>query len=266
MVRIEHVSDPLDPRLHDFIDLRDVRLRARLEPAEGLFLAEGETTIRRALAAGYELRSVLCTERWLPRLADVLDPSEGPALVVNEDVLTATTGFPVHRGAIGSFARRPTPSVEDVLHEARRAVVLEDLTDHTNVGAILRSALALGMDAALLTPRCADPLYRRAVRTSMGAVFSLPWTRIDWREGPSILRDRGWTLAALTPAPEAEPIGVLSGREPLALAVGAEGPGLSRHWLHASDLRVRIPMRDAVDSLNAAAAAAVAFFAIDAAR
>jgi tRNA G18 (ribose-2'-O)-methylase SpoU len=257
-VTTSRVADAADPRLRDFTDLRDVQLRSRREPEEGLFLAEGDKTIRRAIAAGYRVRSVLLAERWLDAMADL--PAGTDVLVVDDAVLTETTGFPVHRGALASMERRPLPSLDDVLESARRVVVLEDLADHTNLGLVFRSAAALGVDAVLLTPRCADPLYRRAVKTSMGAVFSMPWTRIEWHDGPERLRERGFMLAALTPAPDSTPIDDVDVREHphLALALGSEGHGLSPRWLDAADLRVRIPMREGVDSLNVAAAAAIA--------
>ena len=243
LMRAVRVADRYDPRLRDFLDLRDTQMRAAREPAEGFFLAEGEATIRRAFAAGYEPRAVLTTERWLVALDDL----DVVAYVVPDDVLEATTGFPVHRGALASFGRRPLPTPAAVLAAAERVVVLEDLVDHTNVGAIMRSAAAFGWGAVLLTPRCADPLYRRAVRTSMGAVFAVSWTRIDHRDGIEKLHDAGFAVAALTR---------------MALAVGSVGPGLSSRWLDGADLRVRIPMRGAVDSLNVAAAAAVALYAL----
>ena len=260
MARVERVADPADPRLRDFTALRDVQLRSVREPAEGLFLAEGERTIRRALAAGYRPRAALTTERWLPGLAEAL--GEAAVFVVEDDVLARTVGFPVHRGALASFERRPLPSVEDLLASAGRLVILEDLADHTNVGAVFRSAAALGWDGVLLTPRCADPLYRRAVRTSMGAVFALPWTRVDWREGPERLRAAGVRLLALTPARDAEPIERVDTPPPLAVVLGAEEPGVSPRWAAAADERVRIPMWAGVDSLNVAAAAAVALYAL----
>ncbi len=264
MTSIERVADPSDPRLQDFIALRDVELRSRTEADRGLFIAEGERTIRRAVAAGYRLRGVLLTERWLPALEDLLSASGAHALVVGEDVLTATTGFPVHRGALASLDRRPLPGIDEVLAGAVRVAVLEDLSDHTNLGAVFRSAAALGVDAVVLTPRSADPLYRRAVRTSMGAVFSVPWTRIPWFEGPDLLRDGGLELLALTPAADAVDIRDVDGGEHprLALAIGHESDGLSDRWLGAADLRVRIAMHGGIDSLNAAAAAAVAFHAL----
>jgi tRNA G18 (ribose-2'-O)-methylase SpoU len=258
MARVVRVDDPGDPRLRDFTDLRDVQLRSLREPAEGLFLAEGDATIRRALEAGYEPRAVLCTERWLAPLADVLEPIDIPAYVVDRDTLGVTTGFPVHRGALASFRRRPVPDASELLETASRVVVLEDLSDHTNLGAVFRCAAALGWDAVLLTPRCADPLYRRAVRTSMGAVFGVPWSRVD---GPRPIRDAGLTLAALTPAADAATLDDVLPPARLALALGAEGPGLTDRWLDAADVRVRIPMRAGIDSLNVAAAAAVACYA-----
>lgn len=254
-MRIERVDDPSDPRLRDFLKLRDVQLRSRLEPAEGLFLAEGERTIRRALDAGYEPRAVLTTRAWLDPLARVV--GDVPAYVMSEEALSVTTGYPVHRGALASFDRRPLPPLDEVLRDARRVVVLEDLVDHTNVGAIFRSAAALGWDAVLLTPRAADPLYRRAVRTSMGVVFRLPWTRIEHREGPARLREAGFSVWAITPDGEIV-IGDARTPERLTLVLGAEDPGISERWRDAADARVRIPMAAGVESLNVGAAAAIA--------
>jgi tRNA G18 (ribose-2'-O)-methylase SpoU len=261
---IERVGDPSDPRLRDFVALRDVEVRTKVEESGGLFIAEGERTIRRAVAAGYELRAVLLTERWLAPLEDLLEDMGAPIMVVQDEVLTATTGFPVHRGALASLNRRPLPLLDEVLQGAARVAALEDLSDHSNLGAVFRSAAALGIDAVVLTPRAADPLYRRAVRTSMGAVFSVPWTRIPWFEGPDLLHGAGLELLALTPAADAVDIrDVSAAAHPrLALAIGNEGDGLSERWLGAADLRVRIAMHGGIDSLNAAAAAAVAFHAL----
>lgn len=266
MPRVERVSDPDDLRLRDFTSLRDVQLRSRREPEEGFFLAEGRATIERALGAGYRPRALLVTERRLASVPDLPDADDVPILVVGEELMRETTGFDVHRGALATFLRRALPSPDEVLDGATRVVVLEDLTDHTNLGAIFRSAAALGFDAVLLTPRCADPLYRRAVRTSMGAVFSVPWTRIPWAEGPVLLGERGFELVALTPAPDAVPLDAVDATaiERLALALGTEGPGLSERWLAAAELRVRIPMREGMDSLNVGAAAAVACYALGA--
>ena len=171
MARIVEVSDPRDPRLADYVDLRDVQLRRHLESEHGLFLAEGEKVVRRSVTAGFPVRSFLLAPRWIPGLADVLDAAQdAPCYVASEELVEAVTGFHVHRGALASLHRTPLPSVPDVLAGASRVLVLEDLVDHTNVGAVFRCAAALGIDAILLSPRCADPLYRRAVKVSMGAV------------------------------------------------------------------------------------------------
>jgi tRNA G18 (ribose-2'-O)-methylase SpoU len=258
------VSDPADPRVADFTALTDVQLRRRREPEEGLFLAEGDKVIRRALTAGYRLRGVLCEERWLEPLADVL-PDDAPAYVAAREVLEAVTGYTVHRGALASFARRPLPDPAELLRTTRRVAVLEDVNDHTNVGAIFRSAAALGMDAVLLTPRCADPLYRRAVKVSMGAVLAVPYARLPWwPAGFELLRGAGFRTVALTPDADAVALPDLSADalERPALLLGAEGTGLSAAALAGADLRVRIPMSAGVDSLNVGSAASVAFYAL----
>ena len=257
-MRIERVVDRDDPRLHEFLDLRDTQMRAAREPTEGFFLAEGEATIRRALAAGYEPRALLATDRWVERFADV----DVLALVVADDVLEATTGFPVHRGALASFRRRPLPPVASVVRDARRVVVLEDLADHTNVGAIFRSAAGLGWDAVLVTTRCGDPLYRRSVRTSMGAVFAVPWTRLAHRTGLDELAGAGFTLVALTPGAEAPLLDEVPAADRVALLVGTEGWGLSDRWRVAADICARIPMHAGVDSLNVSTAAAIALYVL----
>ncbi|HEX4813624.1 MAG TPA: RNA methyltransferase [Nonomuraea sp.] len=261
---LEYVTDADDPRLADYTRLRDVELRKSLEAERGLFLAEGEKVIRRAINAGYPIRSVLTTRRWLTPLADVL----GDALVyvVSDEIMSAIAGFQVHRGALASMERLPLPSVETLLKSgARRLLVLEDLVDHSNVGAIFRSAAALGVDAVLLSPRCADPLYRRAVKVSMGAVFSIPYARMDdWFDGLAVLRREGFQTLALTPDQTVTPIDeVPLGGSRVALLLGAEGDGLSSRWLEEADRAVCIPMSAAameagVDSLNVVAAAAIA--------
>jgi tRNA G18 (ribose-2'-O)-methylase SpoU len=265
VARIIGVADPADPRLADYVSLRDVQLRKNLEAAEGLFIAEGEKVVRRALSAGYQPRSFLMTQRWLDGLHDELDASDVPCFLVSDAVAEEVTGFHVHRGALASLRRQPLPSVADVLDGAHRVVVLEDIVDHTNVGAILRSAAALGMDAALLSPRCADPLYRRSVKVAMGAVFSLPWTRLpDWYDALPTLRDAGFRTVALTLEPDATNLADLASlaqADKLCIILGSEGPGLSPRWLSTADLRVRIDMANGVDSLNVGAAAAIAFHA-----
>ncbi len=264
MAELIEIGDPEDPRLADYRDLRDVELRKHLEAEHGLFLAEGEKVVRRAVEAGYAPRSFLMAPRWLDGLADVLDTTEVPCFVVSETLAEQVTGFHVHRGALASLHRSRLPSVDAVLDGARTVLVLEDIVDHTNVGAILRSAAALGVDAVLLSPRCADPLYRRSVKVAMGAVFTLPWTRMEeWYDALPSLSGRGFTTVAMTLADDAETLETaVSGVDKVALVLGSEGPGLSPRWQLAADKRAVIEMREGIDSLNVAAAAAVACYAL----
>lgn len=258
------VEDPGDPRLADYVALTDVELRRRREPAEGLFVAEGEKVIRRAVAAGYPMRSCLLEDRWLPALEDLLASVDAPVYVASRELLEAVTGYVVHRGALAAMARKPLPTAEELTAGANRLAVLEDVNDHTNVGAAFRSAAALGIDAILVTPRCADPLYRRSIKVSMGAVFQVPWTRISpWPGQIDMLREAGFTTAALVLGEDAITLDELAARrsERLALIFGSEGDGLRPSTIAAADVSVRIPMSGGVDSLNVAAAAAVAFYA-----
>lgn len=256
-----------DPRLADYVSLTDVALRRRTEPERGLYIAESQKVIRRALAAGHRPRSYLMAERWVTDLADLVTEAEDqgiPVYVAAHDVIEARTGFHLHRGALASMQRPVLPDVSALLSGARRIAVLEDVVDHTNVGAAFRSAAALGVDAVLVTPRCADPLYRRAIRVSMGTVFQVPWTRIDpWPAGMATLREAGFVTAALSLREDSVTLDELVARAPekLALILGAEGHGLSKPTIDAADFSVRIPMGGGVDSLNIAAAAAVAFYA-----
>ena len=204
---------------------------------------------------------------WLERMAPLIDDVDAPVYAASYGVLRELTGFNVHRGALASFHRKPLPSVADVLASSRRVVVLEDMVSHTNLGAIFRCAAALGMDGVVLSPSSADPLYRRSVRVSMGAVFSLPYARAEsW---PSVLDDvaeSGFRRVALTPAEDAVAIDEVAtdGHAKVALLFGSEGPGLSDGALKRSDVRARIPMSAGVDSLNVAAAAAVTFYVLGA--
>ncbi|HEX6248015.1 MAG TPA: RNA methyltransferase [Nocardioidaceae bacterium] len=262
MAELIEVADAGDPRLADYRDLRDVELRKHLEAEHGLFLAEGEKVVRRAVEAGFRARSFLMAPRWLDGLADVLGRSDAPCYVVDEDLAEEVTGFHVHRGALASLERLPLPAVSEVLTGTRTVVVLEDVVDHTNVGAIFRSAAALGVDAILLSPRCADPLYRRSVKVAMGAVFSVPYARMEsWYDGLAELTEAGFTTVALTPAADAVEIEeAVRGLDRVALLMGSEGPGLSRRWMEAADRRAVIPMAAGIDSLNVAAATAVACY------
>ena len=238
MAEMVPVADPGDPRVAAYVRLRDTNLRRSLEAEHGLFIAEGEKVIRRAVAAGYPVRSLLMAPRWAEPLADVLDGLDAPVYVAAPPVIEAVAGFPVHRGALAEMGRTPLPPVRAVLAGARTLVVCEDIVDHTNVGAIFRCVAALGIDGVLVAPRCADPLYRRAVKVSMGAVFTVPYARMtDWYDG----------LAGL-------------GGSRCALLLGGEGDGLSPRWTREADHRVRIPMTRDVDSLNVSAATAIACY------
>ncbi len=266
--QVIRIKDPMDRRLADYVRLRDTSLRKHLESERGLFIAEGEKVIRRAIDSGHRPRSFLLAERWLESLADVvvLWP-ETPVYLVSEDLAERVTGFHVHRGALASVHREQRHAVADLL-AARRLVVLEDIVDHTNVGAILRNAAGLGWDGALLAPRAADPLYRRSIKVSMGAVFSLPWARLDdWHGTPRLLSDAGFWTVALTLAEDAVDLGEVTDElrrqpRPVAVMVGTEGSGLSQHWSRSVDVRAVIPMRAGIDSLNVAAAVAVACYSL----
>jgi tRNA G18 (ribose-2'-O)-methylase SpoU len=261
------VDSPDDVRLADYTDLTDVALRSRREPALGLYMAESEKVIRRALDAGHRPRSLLLSDRWLEPMADLVARvaiAGAPVYVGTPAVLQEITGFNVHRGAIAAMHRPAAVPVPEVLAAARRVVVLEDVVDHTNVGAVFRSAAGIGADAVLVSPRCADPLYRRSVRVSMGTVFQVPWARLEpWPTGLGRLRELGFVVAALALTPTAVPLDVVEAAPPdrLALALGTEGDGLSDLALAEADLVVRIPMAGGVDSLNVAAATAVALWA-----
>lgn len=271
------LTDPGDPRLVDYVGLTDVALRTRLEPAGGLYLAESEKVIRRALGAGHRPRSMLLSHRWLEPMADLVDhirSAGAPVFVGAPAVVDQVAGFHVHRGAIASMHRPVLPGPDVLLARImspdapsrgrRRVAVFEDIVDHTNLGAAFRSCAALGVDAALMTPRSADPLYRRSVRVSMGTVFQVPWTRLpSWPEGLETLREAGFTTVALSLADDAVDLDELTATHPgpLALIFGTEGDGLRPATTAAADVVCRIPMAGGVDSLNVAAAAAVAFYA-----
>lgn len=262
------VTDIADPRLAAFTKLTDMQMRLKVEPAQGIFLAEGEKVILRALRAGFKPRSALMEPKWLPGLVSDLDPHDCEVFLADEALLKSIVGYRLHRGALAAFSRRDLPTVSDVLDGAKTVVVLEDLVDHTNVGLIFRSAAGLGVDAVLVSPQCADPLYRRSVKVSMGAVLTTPWTRAEpW---PWVLDDlaaRGFERIALTPAQDAVDLRAWTPRSTTgrtALLLGSEGPGLSAHVLAAVDTRVRIPMSERVDSLNVAATAAIACYALTA--
>lgn len=265
-MRVQRIESLDTPGLEDFTSLTDVALRRKLEPEGGLYLAESPKVIERALNAGHRPRSVLLLEQWLPRIEPMLEAHpEVPVFVGEPEQLEALTGFHLHRGALASMHRPDPRDPAELLATSRRVVVLEDLADHTNVGAIFRSVAALGADGVLLTPGCADPLYRRAVRVSMGAVLQVPWARLPhWREAGPLIRDSGFELAAFALREDAEDLAefVNSVPEKLALMFGTEGEGLSRRALAAATRCVIIPMEHEVDSLNVSTAAALALWAV----
>lgn len=290
------VDSATDPRLDDYVRLRDVSLRRRLETERGLFIAEGEKVIRRAVVAGFRPRSFLLAERWLDSLSDVIARHpEVPVYVVTEELAEQVTGFHVHRGALASLHREERHHQADLLaadrlvvsedivdhtnvggskpHELSsqksgesrsRIAILDGLTDHANVGAAFRSAAALGVDAVLVTPTCADPLYRRSIKVSMGAVFQVPWARIDpWPSSVDQVKAAGYVVAGMSLGEGVITLEelVAEDHQNLALVFGTEGHGLAPQTEKMLDRKVTIPMMGGVDSLNVAASSAVAFYA-----
>lgn len=260
------ILDRDDPRLGDYADLTDAALRSASEPARGLYMAEGAKVVQRALAAGHRPRSVLVQAKRLPVVQGLLaEWPRTPVYVAGEDVIRSVTGYRVHRGFLAAMHRPAPRSVQEVAAGAARILVLEDLVDHTNVGAAFRNAAALGFEAVVVSPRCADPLYRRSIKVSMGAVLTLPWaTAPAWPGALAQLREAGFTVLALTPEPRALDLASVAARPPqrLALLIGTEGTGLSPAAVRAAQASVRIPMHAGIDSLNAAAATAVACYAL----
>lgn len=263
---LHRIDDLEADGLADYSRLTDVALRRVTEPAGGLYIAESTKVITRALAAGHRPRSVLLQEQWLPDIERLLEPyPDVPVFVGDAAVLERLTGYHLHRGALAAMHRPALPDPAELLRDARRVVVLEDIVDHTNVGAIFRAVAGLGADAVLVTPRCADPLYRRSVRVSMGTVLQVPWTRLpEWEEAVPLLHDAGFDIAALALSDDAVTLDAYAAEPPerVAMVFGAEGDGLSRRALAAADTVVTIPMLHGVDSLNVASASAVALWAL----
>ncbi len=270
MPNIIEVTDLTRPELDVFARLTEAQLRNRLEPEKGIFIAESPKVITRALDAGYEPLSLLMERRQIEGQArDVIDRCGGiPVYTADDDLLAGLTGYRLTRGVLCAMRRPRLPEVEELCAAARRVAVLEGIVDATNVGAIFRSAAALGMDAVLLTPTCCDPLCRRAARVSMGAVFQVPWARIgaeagDWPQpGVTRLQGLGFKTAAMALSDTALSIEDprLAAEPKLAVVLGTEGDGLAPRTIAACDYTVRIPMSHGVDSLNVAAASAVAFW------
>lgn len=284
-MRFIHLDSIDDERVAAYVNLTEIQLRNRLEPSKGLFIAESPKVIDRALAAGREPISLLVEESWIDGMSGMFDVIEKrwgddiPVYVASPEQLKRLTGYRLHRGALAAMKRWSLPSVEEVCRGARRVAVMENIVDHTNVGALMRSAAALDVDAVLVTPSCGDPLYRRAARVSMGTVFQVPWTRIGGDDkhywpftGMRELHDLGFTTVAMALEDNsislAELVRHLNNAETesdhidkLALIFGTEGDGLSHRTISRADLTVKIPMSHGVDSLNVAASSAVAFYA-----
>ena len=270
MPNIIEITDLAVPELDAFVRLTEAQLRCRLEPEKGIFIAESPKVIHRALDAGYEPVSFLTERKHIEgQAAEVLARcGDIPVYTADDDALTALTGYELTRGVLCAMRRPKLKSVEELCETARRVAVLEGIVDHTNIGAIFRSAAALGIDALLLTPTCCDPLYRRAARVSMGTVFQVPWTRIgetnrDWPDaGLARLNALGFKTAAMALSDNSVSIddAALAREEKLAIVLGTEGDGLSARTIAKCDYTVKIPMAHGVDSLNVAAASAVAFW------
>lgn len=264
MTAIVDVADPSDLRLDDFRDLNSVDRRPDLPTGKGLVIAEGVLVVQRMLASRFTPRAFLGTDRRLGELAADLHGVAAPYYRVSADVMAEVVGFHLNRGVLGSASRPPELSVADVLEGARTVAVLEGVNDHENLGSIFRNAAGLGVDAVVFGTGCADPLYRRAVRVSMGHALLVPYARAQsWPSDLETLRDNGFRLLAMTPAPSALTLGDAMAEvtdQKVAILVGAEGPGLTERTMGAADLRVRIPMSGGTDSLNVATAAALAFY------
>jgi len=284
-MRFIHLDSIDDERVAAYVNLTEIQLRNRLEPNKGLFIAESPKVIDRALAAGREPISLLVEESWIDGMSGMFDVIEKrwgdgiPVYVASPEQLKRLTGYRLHRGALAAMKRWSLPSVEEVCRGARRVAVMENIVDHTNVGALMRSAAALDVDAVLVTPSCGDPLYRRAARVSMGTVFQVPWTRIGGDDkhywpftGMRELHGLGFTTVAMALEDDSISLAELVRRlnntetesdhiDKLALIFGTEGDGLSHHTISRADLTVKIPMSHGVDSLNVAASSAVAFYA-----
>ncbi len=266
MAELIYVTDPDDPRLDDFVRLRDSQLRIAKENRRSMFIAEGIKIIERALTAGYQPLSFLLTKKWLAGLEPALASVSAPVIVMDESTIEKVTGFHVHRGALAAFARRGQTEVS-AFFDMRRVVLCEDIVDHANLGAIIRCAAGLGWDGVAVSHRSADPLYRRAIKASMGTVLSLPWIRLpDRRDIIDQFVRHGFTTVAFALRDDAIPLADFAstvGREDkIALMLGTEGEGLSTEWIDSAQRVVTIPMSRGVDSLNVAAAAAIGCYCL----
>jgi tRNA G18 (ribose-2'-O)-methylase SpoU len=259
------ITDLADPRLVDYAHQTDVALKKARGTEHGLYLAESLLVFERALRAGHLPRSVLSLGGSVDDAVAAVGDHNIPIFVGPGELLAGLTGYVLHRGLIASMHRPPLPDLRALLAGARRVVVLENVADPTNVGAIFRSVAAIGADAVLVTPRCSDPFYRRAIRVSMGTVLQVPWTRTgDWESTRAALAGAGFHIAALALTDDAVDLREFAATAPerVALVLGAEGEGLTPEAVAAADTVVRIPMAHGIDSLNVAATAAVAMYAL----
>lgn len=262
---IIEIADLADPRLADYAHLTDVALKKSRGSEHGLYLAESLLVFERALRASHEPRSVLALGASVDEVVALLDGRDIPIFTGPGELLAELTGYELHRGIIASMHRPALPSIDDLIATAKRIVILENVVDPTNVGAIFRSVAAIGADAVLVTPRCSDPFYRRAIRVSMGTVLQVPWGRTtDWDATRRTLSTAGFHIAALALSDDSVSLRefATSAPERVALVLGTEGEGLTPEALAAADTIVRIPMKHGIDSLNVAATAAVAMFAL----
>ncbi|AJE66851.1 RNA methyltransferase [Corynebacterium glutamicum] len=266
------ISDPADPRLDDVRDLNHSDSRPDLPGGKGLVVAEGPLVVGRLLESRYPVRAIVGFKNKLDSFLDSIDASlvEGiPVYEVSRELLAEVAGFDMHRGLLATADRTEEASVAQVLENARTVVVLEGVGDHENIGSMFRNAAGMGVDSILFGNGCADPLYRRVVRVSMGHVLRLPFAHLEgtyttWQRSLEQLKEAGFHLVSLTPDPEAEHLeDALAGKDKVALLVGAEGPGLTEHAMRATDVRARIPMAPGTDSLNLATSAAIAFYERD---
>ena len=263
---IEHLEDLEDPRLADYTHLREPSRRMGLERERGIFTVEGRLSLEALVDSPYEIRSVLVSSAYAPRLGDLV-PDDVPVLVVPARSIEAISGVHFHRGVLAVASRPVLPPVADLVRGASRVLVLEAVNDHENIGSLFRNAAAFGVDGVVLDPTCADPLYRRSTRVSLGHVLRVPFARVEpggWPGALAALRKDGLEVLALTPDPDADPIGDIAAAPPrrVALMVGAEGPGLTEAAMAAAGRRIRIPMAAGVDSVNVATAAAIALSAL----
>ncbi|MFC7448125.1 TrmH family RNA methyltransferase [Rhodococcus daqingensis] len=261
MVHVIDIDDPADTRLDDFRDLNSSDRRPDLPEGKGLVIAEGVLVVQRLLASRFEPISLLGVDRRLGELADDLAGVDVPFYRTSADVMADVVGFHLNRGVLAAAHRPPPLELEQVLRGARTVAVLEGVNDHENIGSMFRNAAGLGVDAVLFGGSTADPLYRRAVRVSMGHVLRVPFARVpEWPRGLHVLRDNGFQLISLTPNPSAVTLAEAMTGDKVALLLGAEGPGLSEYAMRNTDVRARIPMAPGTDSLNVATAAAMAFY------